>query len=66
MTSAVDWRDMRASREFANLQQKNGNNEKHKRAIISTGYSFLTIKEGKFAICTSGTSDGEKVFFKKA
>lgn len=66
MTSAVDWRDMRASREFANLQQKNGNNEKHKRAIISTGYSFLTIKEGKFAICTSGTSDGEKVFFQES
>ena len=25
VTAAVDWRDMRAAREFANLQQGNGN-----------------------------------------
>ena len=33
VTVAVDWRDMRAAREFANLQQGNGNIEKHKKAI---------------------------------
>lgn len=68
VTAAVDFRDMRAYREFANLQQKNGNTEKHKRAIISSGYSILTIpiKEDIVAISTSGTSDGEKFFFQKS
>ena len=68
VTAAVDFRDMRASREFVNLQQKNGNTEKHKRAIVSSGYSILpiSIKEDMVAISSSGTSDGEKSFFKRA
>ena len=68
VTAAVDFRDMRASREFANLQQKNGNTEKHKRAIVSSGYSILPmpIKEDIVAISTSGTSDGEKFFFQES
>lgn len=68
VTTAVDFRDMRASREFANLQQKNGNTEKHKRAIVSSGYSILPIpiKEDMVAISTSGTSDGEKFFFQES
>lgn len=65
VTVAVDWRDMRAAREFANLQQGNGNIEKHKKAIASSGYFFFPIKKDKVAICTSGTSKGEKFFFKK-
>lgn len=65
VTAAVDWRDMRAAREFANLQQGNGNIEKHKKAITSSGYFFLPIKKDKVAICTSGTLKGEKFFFKK-
>lgn len=68
VTAAVDYRDMRASREFANLQQKNGNTEKHKKAIVSSGYSILPIpiKEDMVAISTSGTSDGEKFFFQES
>lgn len=68
VTVAVDFRDMRASREFANLQQKNGNTEKHKRAIVSNGYSILPIpiKEDMVAISTLSTSDGEKFFFQES
>ena len=68
VTAAVDYRDMRASREFANLQQKNGNTEKHKKAIVSSGYSILPIpiKADMVAISTSGTSDGEKIFFQES
>lgn len=47
VTVAVDWRDMRAAREFAKLQQENGNVEKHKKAIASSGYFFLPIKKMK-------------------
>lgn len=66
VTSAVDWKDMRASSELANLKHKNKNNEKHKIAISTTGYLFLTIKECKYAIYTSGTSYGEKVYFQES
>lgn len=66
VTVAVDWRDMRASREFANLQQKDVNTEKYKKAIASSGYSIFPIKENRVAICTSGTSDGEKFFFQES
>ena len=68
VTAAVDFRDMRASREFADLQQKNGNTEKRKRAIVSSGYSILPIpiKEDMVAISTSGTSDGEKLIFQES
>lgn len=68
VTVAVDFRDMRASREFANLKQKNGNPEKHKKAIVSSGYSILPmpIKDDIVAISTSGTSDGEKFFFQES
>lgn len=66
VTVAVDWRDMRASREFGNLQQKDGNYEKHKKAISSSGYSTLPIKEDIVAISTSGTKDGEQFFFQES
>lgn len=66
VTAAVDWRDMRASREFANLQQKDVNTEKHEKAIVSSGYSIFSLKENWVAICTSGTSDGEKFFFQES
>lgn len=66
VTAAVDWRDMRAAREFANLQQGNRNIEKHKKAITSRGYFFLPIKKDKVAICTSGTSKAEKFFFQES
>lgn len=65
VTVAVDFRDMRASREFVNLQQNNSNTKKYKKAIASSGYSIfpIPIKEDAVAISTSGTSDGEKFFF---
>ncbi len=66
VTAAVDWRDMRASREFANLRQIVGNVEKHKKAIVSSGYSILPVKEDVVAISSSGTSDGEKFFFQES
>lgn len=66
MTATVDWRDMRASREFANLQQKDGNSENHKKAITSSGYSISPIKEDIVAISTSGTADGEQFFFQES
>lgn len=66
VTAAVDWKDMRAAREFAKLRQGNGNIEKHKKAITSSGYFFSSIKKDKVAICTSGTSEVEKIFFQKS
>lgn len=65
VTAAVDWRDMRAAREFAKLQQENGDIEKHKKAITSSGYFFLPIKKDKVAIYTSGTLEKEKFFSRK-
>lgn len=66
VTTAVDWRDMRAAREFAKLQQENGDIEKHKKAITSSGYFFLPIKKDKVAIYTSGTLEKEKFFFQES
>lgn len=40
VTIAVDFRDMRASREFANLQQNNGNTEKYKKPLFQVVILF--------------------------
>lgn len=66
VTVAADWRDMRAAREFAKLQQENGDIEKCKKAITSSGYFFFYTIKDKVAIYTSGTLEKEKAFFQES
>lgn len=66
VTSAVNWKDMRASREFANFKYRNKNIEKYKQAIASSGYSFTHIQDSIVGISTFGTTDGEKIFFQES
>lgn len=63
VVSAVQERDMRASRAFSELCKGSSNVEKHKNQIISCGYS---LEENPITISITGTSDGEKSTFQKA
>ena len=67
VTVAVNENDMRASRAFSELYQgKLKNIERRKKAIESSGYSFIPRNDEKIAIATSGTADGEKHFFQES
>jgi len=60
VVSAVKEADMKISRELSKLPK---DIEKQKNLIKSSGYSFVPLKDGKFAISSSGTADGEKRIF---
>lgn len=67
VTVAVKENDMKASRAFANFRQKNSKDVgKNKKIIESNGYSFTPVQGNKVAIGTSGTSNGEKIFFQES
>lgn len=67
VTVAVQERDMKANRIFSELRQEESKDqEKRKRIIESCGYAVLPLKDETFAICTSGTSDGERDVFQKS
>lgn len=67
VTAAVKEDDMKASRAFSELNQgKTKDIEKRRYTIESSGYSFVTLKDEKVAISTSGTADGEKCFFQES
>lgn len=67
VTAAVNQNDMRASRAFSEMYQGEVKEiEKRKKAIESSGYSFVPLVDGKVVIATSGTADGEKYFFQES
>ena len=58
---------MRASRAFSELYQGETKDiEKRKKAIESSGYTFVPLVDNKVVISTSGTADGEKHFFQES
>lgn len=67
VTAAVSENDMRASRAFSELYQGETKDiEKRKKAIESSGYTFVPLVDNKVVISTSGTADGEKHFFQES
>lgn len=67
VTAAVKENDMKASRIFSGPHQgKPKDTEKRKEKIKLCGYSFVTFKDEKAAISTTGTSDGEKYIFQES
>lgn len=67
VTAAVKEDDMRVAHIFSELCEGNQRDATECKNIIeSLGYSFVPRRDGKNAITTAGTSDGEKVFFQKS
>lgn len=67
VTAAVNPNDMRASRAFSEMYQGEAKEiEKRKKAIESSGYSFVPLVDNKVVIATSGTADGEKHYFQES
>ena len=67
VTAAVSENDMRASRAFSELYKGELKDiEKRKKAIESSGYTFVPLVDNKVVISTSGTADGEKHFFQES
>lgn len=64
VTAAVKENDMKVSRAFSELYHGSPKEiERRKETIESNGYVFVSFKDEKDAIATSGTSDGERRFF---
>lgn len=68
VTAAVREDDMRATSAFSKFCRASSNREMQKyiTAIESSGYSIVSIQGSKSAISTTGTSNGEKIFFQKS
>lgn len=68
VTVAVQEGDMKAASAFSKLHQVSSSKdaEKYKRIIESSGHALVSICGEKFAMCTTGTSDGEKSFFQES
>ena len=67
VTSAVKENDMKGSRLLSELHQgKPIDTEKCKEKFKSCEHSFVSIKDEKAAISTTGTSDGEKYIFQES
>lgn len=66
VTDAVKENDMLVSRTFPDLCQGDAENEEMCiKKIEKNGYSILPIKKNRFRIITTGTADGEKLFFQR-
>lgn len=67
VTSAVKEETMKVLRVFSDLCQREPEEvSKLENIIKSSGYSFVSLKDKKVAISTSGTADGEKYFFQES
>lgn len=68
VTVAIRENDMKATSAFSKLHQASSNRdiEKYKRIIKSSDHTLVSICGGKFAMCATGTSDGEKNFFQNS
>lgn len=66
--SAIRKGDMKAENAFSNLRQAHNDKEAEKyiRIIKSSGYALMPFRDGKLAIGTTGTSNGEKVLFQES
>lgn len=67
VTVAVSENDMKASRAFSQLLEKNDETRKrYMNKIEESGYKLTSIEGNAVSIHTTGTSNGEKTLFQKA